>query len=288
MAKSDALRYGLLRLISPRHTVGLNVLLFVIYGALALAFVWGIQDDDAALIVHPYLGSLSLLGDGTTTLRVLFVAVIGIVLDGITVVGVISVAVIGIVLVAWAAYGEIRPWRAGLAAGLLHLAFHLVAILILSLLLVGDVLHWRAVALTPELAESTFPPWGPYLIAGLIGLCGCLVGRVVVVFYLLGTHGIRCRWHSNEVFAAQSRQAGTRFKHFLRLRIDTKGLKIYAIGVDDVPSKWTEGARPEPEGQGEALPTALMVDDTVTITRDGLVFPDPPEGLREKPLMRDV
>jgi hypothetical protein len=227
---SRGMRIGLLRLLLPSETFSLNWLLGAIYGVLALLLALGIKDQATSLapslLAH---GGWSLVGDAMTAWFVLLLLLLVLAFR------------------AWAAYGDVGPPLRAWWFGALHALAHVTVVVTLTLILLENV--------AGSLAKEGF--WLGYLVALLVAVAGCLVGRVILVIYLLGLHGLDDRWHANEVFAAQSRRAGTGFKHFLRLRIAADGVTTFVIGVPDVPSRWSEGPRPEPEG---GLPDRVLVD----------------------------
>ena len=224
-ARSRALRHGVLWHLLPWRTPTLAGVLASIYGLLALLLAVGVKDQERSIdagLGDPSAGAL--LGDALTLWSVALAALL---LWGLT---------------AWARSGDApRAW------GALHAVVQLGAATAIALaLLAWDPLGWGATGF-----------WWGYAAAALAGFAGVLAGRVILTLYLWTSQLLHRRWHANEVFAAQAREAGTGFKHFLRLRIDKDGLTVYAIGAERVPREWTSEARPEPE---DGWPALTLVD----------------------------
>jgi len=222
---SRGMRAGILQHLLPWRTFSLNELIACIYALVALLLAVGIKDQDASLA--PSLaehGGWALFADSLTLWAVLLAAGL---LAG---------------LAAWARSGDVpRP------LGVLHALLQLAAATVLTLLaLEWDPFDW---------ADNGF--WLAYAAAPVVGIVGSLVGRWILVIYLFIVQQLNVRWHANEVFAAQARQAGTGFKHFVRFRIDAGGLRAYVIGVEDVPRKWNSYPRPEPT---DGWPEPKLID----------------------------
>lgn len=134
-------------------------------------------------------------------------------------------------LVAFADVRRPSKWASRglkLGYGLVHTTLHLVPLAGL-------------VALLLHCVEA--PPWTVPLAAGAFGL---VWGPTAFSLYLWWAVWRRYNPHSNEVFAAQSRGVGKRYKHFLRLRIDPDGgVKVYPLGVETVPRQGEWEAAPD-------------------------------------------
>ena len=201
---SKRLRWGILRHLMPWVTPTLNLVLIGISFLFALLLAAGVKDQATGM---PADGSWELIGD-SVSLWLVF-----------------AVLPLGAALVGWAVFGD-APWL----AGVIHAVVQFCAVGALTLF----GLAWNPLGVTTD------GFWLGYVTVAAVGLIGgTIVGRWLLVLYLLTTHLANSRWHANEVFAAQSRKAGTRYKHFVRFRIDENGLKLYVIGVESVSSGWS-------------------------------------------------
>jgi hypothetical protein len=222
--ESLAMRTGILAHLWPGQTPGLNLVLAAVYAVVALLLAAGLKDQATNLAGLDGRSAGSLI------------------LDALTVWVAAFAALVGLALFAWARRGD-APGR----LGLLHAGWHLAVAGAFTLVLL---------ALDPfGLAGDGF--WSGYATALVVAVLATLAGRAILVSYLLGAQAIDDRWHANEVFAAQSREAGTNFKQFLRFRIDADGLTMFAIGVRQVPREWIPGLRPE---FVDGLPQVELID----------------------------
>lgn len=199
------LRGGVLQHLWLMRTFSLNWLLAGLYFVLAWLLATGVRDGAPDFSAAVDAGLWALLGDAVSPTFA------------------IVAALLLLLLRAWALYGDAPGWT-----GLLHGVAQLVAIVLLTL---------AGLSLDPfGLADGGV--WLAYVNALVVGVVGALlVARVILVAYLWLNQVPGGRAHANEVFAAQSRQAGTRFKHFLRLHISAEGdLTVYAIGLEGEPA----------------------------------------------------
>jgi calcineurin-like phosphoesterase family protein len=127
-----------------------------------------------------------------------------------------------------------------LIAGTLHGFTH-----VLATFFIGWFATYASVRWMGSLAAYTGLRWldfrfkSPFqlLLAGaIIFVLGWIVGSIVMGIYLFVSLNFFGR-HSNEAFSAL---AIPDWKHFLRLRVDAKGLTIYPIGIRKVARKWQE------------------------------------------------
>lgn len=124
-----------------------------------------------------------------------------------------------------------------------HALFH-------TLLLVGATLSlgWGGVSLlgSGNPACSPSPAWvQPVLLFVTIatGVVTALLSLLAFGAYLVAS----LNWHNDHANEAFSSLRIERFKNFLRLKVDAKGVTVYPIGLKDVPTAWTftEGQLPE-------------------------------------------
>jgi hypothetical protein len=212
--RSRRLVWGIGKHCFPWVTPKLNLLLAAIYFVFALLLARGVLDqrDDLAWAFDHGSG----LGLATDAISGLFV---------------VLAILLGKGLWAWAKSGDAARWY-----GALHALVHLLAVLALTC---------AGLSLDPwDWADDGF--WLGYAVALAVGLVGALVGRLILVAYLLLAQVISGRWHANEVFAAQGRGMGHDYKHFLRFRIAGDQLTMWVIGIEKVPRRWSEGSHPIP------------------------------------------
>jgi hypothetical protein len=134
---------------------------------------------------------------------------------------------IWLLLLAGALVLGLRTWARSAGApgryGVLHAVAHLV-------------LAWGAtVAVLLIPLDAGF--LRGYVATAVLFVVGVLLGRLIFVQYLWGTHRAGVKrgaplWHANEVFAGQGIAD---YKHFLRFRIDAAGrLTMWAVGLEQV------------------------------------------------------
>ena len=210
---------------NPLVTFSLNGVTAAIYAVAALLIAVGLQDHDPSL--RPSLGA----HDGW---RLAW--------DALSFWGLLLIIVVLAGLSAWAKRGH-APWY----LGTLHAVLQLAAATALTLLLLEwDPFDWAGEGL-----------WLGYAVAVVVALASCLVGRWILVIYLLVLPRLNAHWHVEEAFAGQ---AIADYKHFLRLKLEPDKLTVYAIGVEEVPGKWGDGKGPEPDG---GWPTPELIDQRV-------------------------
>ncbi len=184
----------------PWTTWRLGKVLATVYLLTALVIAIGVKDRDTSFAGSVDAGLGTLLGDSVTVW--LLALVVGLALG----------------LRAWAIYGE----AAG-GAGVLHAVVQIAIAWFATLVL----LAWAPFGL----AEHGF--WLGYAVAAAVAVIGVLVGRLVLVLYIVLCNRHNGDWHANEVFAGQSLDS---YKNFLRFKLDgPNALTVYAVGVKDVP-----------------------------------------------------
>ncbi len=143
-------------------------------------------------------------------------------------------------------YGFAKPPQKGKNGYRLYGALHGVLHVTLALLLIRYLSQW----LDP-LGDSAL-----FSVAFLVGvgIAGGLFSGVLVGFYLLATNLV-CHMHDNEAFSALHH---TGFKHFLRIRIDSTGLTLYLIGLEEVGKRWYK-----PRSAAERLPPCDNAEEVV-------------------------
>jgi hypothetical protein len=136
--------------------------------------------------------------------------------------GLIAVAVFGLPMVGFAHLGRAR-WVSILdwiVPGLLHAFAQAFAGV------------WVARLLWSWGAHKIFAEWGLLCLAGAVTTC-----VVMSLNLVLSSNGFDR--HHNEVFSALG---STKWKNFLRIVVDDKGMHIHAVGMDTLPAK---GQTPE-------------------------------------------
>jgi hypothetical protein len=135
---------------------------------------------------------------------------------------------------------HVRSWR--ILGGASHAVLHLAA---------AFMVGWLALVLTVRVFDLGYGTITQLLLSGLITfVLGGPVGSFFLGVYLFISIRVFGR-HGNEAFSSL-RIAD--YKHWLRLRIDSRGmLTIYAIAIDRVPRRW------RPVSRGDQL--TLEADD---------------------------
>lgn len=222
--ESKRLRTKILAHLNPARTFSLNWLLAALYGLLSVVLAAGVKDQ---------------AWDFTDALSGTFEKAL---LDAVTPSALLAAGLLGFLLWKWARFGN----APGLL-GALHAGTH-VAVIVVATLLVLERDPF-------DLADDGF--WLGYVTALVLALLGAVLGRAILVAYLLVSQLLNDSWHANAVFAAQSADAGADYKHFVRFRLEPDRLTMFVIGARKTPRQWTDGDRPEPVG---GMPDLLLVD----------------------------
>jgi hypothetical protein len=192
------------------HTPSFGVLTGILYALLAFFAALGIRDGAPNFGEVGDKGALELLGDSVGPL--VFAPLLGLLL---------LAALWGFVGVR----GRLRKLAYALVHWLAHVAVAVGGTLLILELIVGD--GDPSGAFVSELAVTG---------AGF-GL-GFVLGPVVFAIYLFTALRLDGQAHANEVYAGQSRGAGSGYKHFLRLRIDGDGATVFPIAVEGIPERF--------------------------------------------------
>jgi hypothetical protein len=189
------------------HTPSFGVLTGILYALLAFFAALGIRDGAPDFGEVGEKGWLDLLGDAVGPL--VFAPLLAFLL---------LAALWGFVGVQ----GRLRK----LAYGVVHWVAH-VAVAVGATLLVLDLVVGEGdppSAFVSELAVTG---------AGFV--LGFVLGPAVFALYLFAVLRLDGHAHANEVYAGQSRGAGSGYKHFLRIRVDRDGLEVFPVGIEGIP-----------------------------------------------------
>jgi hypothetical protein len=140
-----------------------------------------------------------------------------------------------LVLVALVVFADARAPIGKVLKGAVHTSFHLICVL---LSIAGAIaIVARVLGLESEVAPTAGRGvLAIVLMAVIVAILGALLGGLVMGLYLWLSHLLGA--HGNDAFAALHM---TRYKNFLRIRIDRDGnLNVYAIGIDEVCTRWAE------------------------------------------------
>ena len=145
-----------------------------------------------------------------------------------------------LVLVALVVFADARAHMLGfpigkVLKGAVHTSFHLICVL---LSIAGAIaIAGRVFGLDSEVAPTAGRSvLALVVMAFMVAALGAFLGGLVMGLYLWLSHLLGA--HGNDAFAALHM---TGYKNFLRMRIDRDGkLNVYAIGIDDVCTRWTE------------------------------------------------
>jgi hypothetical protein len=116
------------------------------------------------------------------------------------------------------------------AYGLVHWLAHVVALFAVTVLVLG----WLA-------GDGADPPSAflcELIVVAAAFATGFLYAPVAFAAYLFAAVRIDGRAHANEVYAAQSRGAGSGYKHVLRLRVAADAVEIHPIAIDGIPRRF--------------------------------------------------
>jgi hypothetical protein len=194
------------------HTPSFGILTGVLYALLGFFFALALRDgapDFGELADLP--GPLDLVGDAL----------------GPIVVAALLAALLLAGLVGFAKF-ESTPRR--IAFGVAHWIAHLAVAFAATVLILGLIA-----------GDGADPP-GPFLseliVCGALFAVGFLWGPVAFALYVFAALGIDGRAHANEVFAGQSRGAGSGYKHFVRIRVGADGAEFHPVAIDGIPKRF--------------------------------------------------
>jgi Calcineurin-like phosphoesterase len=228
----------------PRTNPWFAFLLACVYGVFAIAVLFALNAGQRGLVEEAtrsgFDGFLATAASGVTVVLALL---------------------LWAALAGYADFSEGRPpalrplWK--LLTGLLHAALHIAAI--------AGAVYALAELLGPD-------PEGIFLWLSAVpasAIVGFAAGTFVFASVLLVLHrilGAAAPMHANEVFASQGIKDR---KNFLRFHLRPDGqLEIYALGVDEVPTRWRYHGRSETEPwftPAGGAPSVRLIDSPAPI-----------------------
>jgi hypothetical protein len=193
------------------HTPSFGVLTGVLYTLLAFCVALGIRDGASSFAEVDAKGVIDLLGDSAG-------------------------ALVFAPLVALLLFAALWGFAAGVEGAVKKLAFALAHWLAHVGVAVGGTL------LVLELLGGAGDPPGAFLtelvVAGAGFVLGFVLGPAIFAVYVFTALRIDGHAHANEVYAGQSRGAGSGYKHFLRLRVDRDGVEVFPIAIEGIPREF--------------------------------------------------
>lgn len=234
--ESQKMRKKAIRAIIGKTGRGLGLVIGAIWGLIALSMADAIKDGNANLTGELDAGAFTLIPDAAGVASVLLLLALLFVLflfaDARTVPN-----------------GKRRKHKKA-AMGLLHWLAHIVPAIAITLIALKALNEW-------------IPSWADqglrlgWIAAVVLLLAGFILGRLIFALYLRLANGNDGRQHATEIFGGL---ASTRYKNFLRLKIDRdEKLTIYPIGIRDCP-EWQLRDDDAPDAEPWFVPAAGHTD----------------------------